>query len=433
MSESPLKVALVALNRPGYQSLALGYLRAYAQQNEHLQDRVAFQTLDLTTEAEPWWAAFRILRMQPDVVAFSVSCWNADPTYEVCSIIKRSRPQMLTVVGGPEVSPIAEGILKANPSIDVVVRGEGEVTFAELLRAVATDAPAWECEGVTAWEGERIVSAPDRPLIEDLDVLPSPYVAGLLQPSESLSYVETYRGCPHRCAYCYEGKGTARVRSFSRERIKSELDAVATTPGIRAISFVDSVFNLTPDRLSWLADLLEPYAKRGLHLHTIEVDMERIDVSAASELVRAGVVSVETGPQTVGFQALGACHRPFNADRFAHGVSALRAVGIRVECDLIFGLPGDDPFDIIRGLRWLLSLDPGILQSSTLRVLPGTELWTRSGDMGLEYEPHREHAVIQTPGIDFTDLRRLEVMAAALQEAYRARSDEYATLSIGTL
>ena len=169
MDSQPLKVALVALNRPGYQSLALGYLRAYAEASPRLRGKAAFQTLDLTTEMDPWWVAYRILRMQPDVVAFSVACWSGRAIYDACSIIRDARRDIRIILGGPEVSANAEEVLAAHPAIDAVVRGEGEETFTELLRALSNDRRMASCPGVTARNGDTITSAPDRPLVDDLD------------------------------------------------------------------------------------------------------------------------------------------------------------------------------------------------------------------------------------------------------------------------
>lgn len=423
MSSGILRVALVALNWPGYQSLALGYLRAYAEAHERLQRKVAFQTLDLTTEVNPWWVAYRVLRMQPDVVAFSVTCWNALDVYKTCRLLREAQPGITIILGGPEVGPQAEEVLAANPAVDMIVRGEGEETFAELLRVILTGKRAWLCKGVTARDGDDIVSAPDRPLIEDLDSIPSPYLTGILRPIEDLSYIETFRGCPHNCSYCFEAKGASRVRSFSAERIASEIATVVATPGVRTFSFIDSVFNLTPSRLEWLADILEPHARRGMRLHTIEVDIEKVGDAEAQHLRRAGVVSVESGPQSIGAKALETCRRTFDPERLSAGVEALRRVGIHTECDLIFGLPGDDAFDVIGGLRWLLRLDPGVIQSSTLRVLPGTDLFERASELGLAFDPEPDHAVIQTADLSFADIRRLELMASSLQKSYRARTE----------
>jgi len=417
----PLKVALVGLNRSGYQSLALGYVRAYAEADARLANKAVFQTLDLTDDLDAWWVAFRVLGLGPDVVAFSVYCWNASSVYEICRVLKGAAPAIRIVVGGPEVGPIAEDVLEAHPEIDAVVRGEGEATFAELLRVYASGKSSWMVEGVTARKGDEVVSTPDRALIEDLDTIPSPYLVGILRPIEGGAYLETYRGCPFDCAYCFEGKGYDCIRSFSRERVKAEVAALVDGAGIRSFSFIDSVFNLTSSRLEWLSEFMASYASRGVRLHTIEVDIEKVDDEAAALLKRCGVASVETGPQSVGAKALEACHRRFDPERFSRGIEALQRVGIWTECDLIVGLPGDDVFDFLAGLRFAFERDPGKVQSSTLHVLPGTELWQRSEELGLVFDPEPPHEIIKTPKTSYLDLRRAEIMSLALKSTYRAR------------
>ncbi len=421
MMAAPMRCVMLALNSPGYRSLALGYLRAYGQSDRRLAGRVAFETLDLDTAVDPWWAAWRVLGLEPDVLAVSVTCWNARSVYEVCRIVASVRPECAIVLGGPEVGPDAEAVLEAHPEVGVVVRGEGELTFADLLAELAGGGKAWRVDGITLRRDGAIVATPDRALVGNLDDLPSPYLTGVLAPVDGGAYLETYRGCPHRCAYCFEGKGYGRIRSFSDARVAAEIDFVAGAPGVRTFSFIDPVFNLTDDRLRMLADLMAPHAARGVRLHTIEVDIERIDAVAAALLGSAGVASVETGPQTIGAAALAACNRPFDAGRFAAGVGALREAGISCECDLIVGLPGDDAYDFLAGLRFVLALDPGKVQSSTLHVLPGTDLWERAAELGLEFDREPPHEVIATPDVGFRDLRRAEVLAASVQSAYRAR------------
>lgn len=416
-----LRCVLLGLNSPGYRSLALGYLRAYAEADAAVAGRVSFETLDLDTDVDPWWAAWRVIGLEPDVLAISVTCWNARAVYEICRIVGAVRPECAIVLGGPEVGPVGEEVLASHPEVHAVVRGEGEATFAALLAELTRADKVWRVDGLVVRKGDSIVSTPDRPLIADLDSIPSPYLSGVLDPVDGGAYLETYRGCPHRCAYCFEGKGYGRIRSFSDERIRAEIDLVASAPGVRSFSFIDPVFNLTGVRLGKLADWMRPHVARGVRLHTIEVDIERIDADTAALLRRAGVASVETGPQTVNARALQACSRSFDAERFASGVRALKAQGISVECDLIVGLPGDEVYDFLAGMRFCLSLDPGVLQSSTLHVLPGTRLWDESPALGIEYDREPPHEVIATSDIPFRDLRRAEVLARSLQSAYRAR------------
>lgn len=421
MSAAPeLSVAFVGLNSPGYQSLALGYLSAAAQADPRLAGRVGFATLDLSAEIEAWWVAYRVISLRPDVVAFSVMCWNADTVFAAASVIRKVLPDTVIVVGGPEVSPIAEDVLRSRPAVDVVVRGEGELTFTDLLDAMAHERPPWRVEGVTARRGDEILSAPDRALIGTLDTIPSPYLTGVLSPLEHTAYLETFRGCPHSCGYCFEGKGYGRLRSFSPERVAAEVEHLVETCGIRSFSFVDPVFNLTAGRLAWLCEILEPYAAKGVRLHTIEVDIERIGPAEAESLARAGVGSVETGPQTVGVRALETCRRGFDRNRFASGVKALKDAGISVECDLIIGLPGDTADDVLAGFDFVLGLDPGKLQCSTLSVLPGTDLWQRADELGIVYNEDPPHEVIGTGTLGFEDLRRLESLGIAVAAHYRA-------------
>ncbi|PKQ20680.1 MAG: hypothetical protein CVT66_03710 [Actinobacteria bacterium HGW-Actinobacteria-6] len=418
----PLKVALVALNSPGYQSLALGYLRAYAQADDRLKGRVGFQTLDLTTDVDPWWVAYRVLALEPDVLGVAVTCWNARAVFDLCRVVKAALPSVRIVLGGPEVGPVAERVLDHHEEVDAVVRGEGEVTFAELLRAFVGNRDIWRVEGVTARSADgRIISAPDRALIADLDSLPSPYLTGVMKPVEGGAYIESYRGCPHRCSYCFEGKGYGRIRSFSEARIAAEITLLAETHGVSSFSFIDPVFNLTDERLAFLSATLAPYAERGVRLHTVEVDIERIDEAAAELLVRAGVASVETGPQSVGVAALAECHRRFDADRFSAGVRSLKRAGISVECDLIVGLPHDTVDDFFAGMEFCFALDPGKVQTSTLHMLPGTDLWARAEELGLVYDSEPPHEIIATATISYADLRRAEVRATWLQRVYEAR------------
>ena len=419
MTSPRLKVVLVGVNAPRYRSLALAYLHAYAANDRRLGG-VGITTLDLDTDVDAWWVAYRVLALDPDVVAFSVMCWNARAVAEAVRLIRAAQPEVLIVLGGPEVGPIAEDVLAEQPAVDLIVRGEGEETFADVLEATVSDRDLSRIPGVTARRGERVVSAPDRPLVEDLDSLPSPYLTGVLTPAEGSTYLETYRGCPYRCAYCFEGKGYGRIRRFSQERVQAEIDHVLGA-GVRTFSFIDPVFNLTRGRLEWLAGVLSPHVARGVRLHTVEVDIERIDDEVAALLSACGVASVETGPQTVGVRALAACNRTFDEAAFRTGVGVLRARGVSVESDLIIGLPGDTPGEVIEGMRFAVDTDPGAIQMSTLHVLPGTDLWQHAEEMGLSFDHVAPHEVIATADMSFADLRRLEVLGTALQTAYRAR------------
>jgi len=419
---SRIVVALCGVSAPGYRSLACAYLREALKADPRLPE-VWVTTPEFTTATDAWWIAYQLLELDPapDVMGFSVLCFNARTVYETIRVLKAARPDVYVVVGGPEVGPRASDVLGEHSGIDAVVTGEGERTLPDLLYSLVRGGDPCSVPGVTAREGERVASGPARPLIDDLDSLVSPFAAGAPHATDGSAYLETYRGCPHACAYCFEGKGSTRIRSFGWDRIAADIEALASTPGMRSFSFIDPVFNLTPDRLKRLSDLMAPWAARGIRLHTIEVDIERIGDEEAALLARAGVVSVETGPQTTGTAALAECRRSFDARRFSAGVAACKRAGISVECDLIVGLPGDTIDTVTEAFDFVVGLDPGKVQLSTLHVLPGTDLWSRSGELGLVFDHEPPHELIRTAQMTYAELRRLEVSGNAAAAIYRAR------------
>jgi anaerobic magnesium-protoporphyrin IX monomethyl ester cyclase len=414
-------VALCGVSAPGYRSLANAYLREALKADPRLPE-VWVTTPDYTTAADPWWIAYQLLALDPapDVVGFSVMCFNARAVFDAIRVFRSVRPGTFVVVGGPEVGPIPQQTLAEQAGIDAVVMGEGERTLPDLLYSLVRGGDPTSVPGVAARDGDRIVVGPEREPVDALDALPSPFAAGG-HATDGSAYLETYRGCPHRCSYCYEGKGSTRIRSFGWNRIASDIEALAGTPGMRSFSFIDPVFNLTPERLRHLSDLMAPWAAKGIRLHTIEVDIERIGDDEAALLARAGVVSVETGPQSTGEDALRECRRSFDPERFAAGVAACKRAGISVECDLIVGLPGDTLESVRDAFDFVMSLDPGKIQLSTLHVLPGTDLWNRRDELGLIFDPQAPHELIQTAEMTYAELRHLEVSGNAAAAVYRAR------------
>jgi len=103
LTAAPLRIALVDLSWPGYHSLGLAYVRAFAEADPRLSDAASFNTLNLSCDEDPWWVAYRLDLVKPDVVGFSVTCFNADVAYEAAKLFKAAHPEVKIVVGAPEV------------------------------------------------------------------------------------------------------------------------------------------------------------------------------------------------------------------------------------------------------------------------------------------------------------------------------------------
>ena len=98
----------------------------------------------------------------------------------------------------------------------MVIKGEGELTFAELLKCYLGEGRLADIAGISYRMNDQVIENPDRLPIEDLSEIPSPYLEGIVVPRDRVTYIETYRGCMFRCHYCFEGKNLPRLRFFPK-------------------------------------------------------------------------------------------------------------------------------------------------------------------------------------------------------------------------
>lgn len=414
LKKDRIVIAFIGINQPGYKTVANAYLREAVKADVRLPE-VWAQTIDFSVDQDTWWMLYQLLALdpQPDFISFSVYCWNAAQVFELTRMLHQVWPEVKLIMGGPEVGPQALEVLEEHPELYAVIAGEGEKSVPALLLSYAREGEPFGIAGVACHTSDGPRITPEEP-IENLDAIPSPYTTEHPPALDGAAYLETFRGCPHQCAYCFEAKGSTRIRSFGWSRVEEDVARVASTPGLKSFTFIDSVFNLTLSRLKKIAEIMDPWVRKGIRLHTIEVDIEAIDDEQALLLKKCGVMSVETGPQTTNSRALNACRRSLDKQKFLAGVKACRAQGIRVEVDLIIGLPSDTVNDVLDSMEFAVHSGADKVQMSTLHVLPGTPLWDNADELGLLYDTNAPHEIIETRDISYRDLRKLEVFGVAL-------------------
>ena len=180
-----------------------------------------------------------ILRMQCQIVAFSSYIWNIEYIQKICAMLKRRQPNIIIILGGPEVTYEADYFLK-NYQIDYVICGEGEVAFPALLKAIENH----EKIDITGVQYLGHIS-------EDVACVPLSYVESLDSPyilpqdqdnmSKRILYFESSRGCPFQCQYCLSSleKG---LRFFSESYLKKQLKLICQS-GVKTVKFLDRSFN----------------------------------------------------------------------------------------------------------------------------------------------------------------------------------------------
>jgi radical SAM superfamily enzyme YgiQ (UPF0313 family) len=416
------RVILISFNWANHFSLALGYLKAYAQKDNFILKNTEIDIADFDTEThDARQLVYYLSQSKPDIIGFSCYCWNINKVLETIRMVRTIYPNIKIILGGPEVGPISSRYLKENPFIDVIVKGEGEATFAELLKYYLGKERLEQIQGISYRANGQVFENPDRLPIEELGEIPSPYLEGILTPRDKVTYIETFRGCIFRCGYCFEGKNFPRPRFFPEERVKREIEFIMSHPEIKSFHFVDPIFNLKKDRLQKIVEILSSSNRFGTELRTVEIIAEFVDEETIELFKKANVKSVETGPQTVNKDTLKNVNRYFDEDKFKRGVRLLEDNGIEVLTDLIIGLPGDTFFKFVNSVRTLIDMSPTTIVFSILHVLPGTSLYQQSNSFGIKFDDQAPHLILDTPAFPYAEIDKAVVMAYSLDKEYNIK------------
>lgn len=414
-SKAPLRIALVT-KAAGAGTRAAPYgaatvISALAAQAD-FSGKIISTIITALPQETPETTAARVLAWEPQLVGFSVYSWNRGFLSSVASLLRKGRATPLFVAGGPETSADPEGIL-AEGLGDLAVSGEGEAAMAAIVASMLK----------VYSEGGSVTSLRDlpgqdtilRPPLLELSGLVSPWLDGTLDPAQwGGAALELARGCPFRCAFCFESKGYSdaekgkpRVRRFPLTRMAAELDRFKDA-GIEEVFVLDPTFNADSKRM---AEAIGIMATRGRGLRfVLELRAELLDRKQAKLL--AGLnCSVQIGLQSSDPAVLAGVDRFFDPLSFASKIRLLEEYGTVYGLDLIFGLPGDTLAGFCRSLDYALALKPNHLDIFRLAVLPGTALADRAASLGLSYEPLAPHLVRSTPGFPAMDLDRAETLA----------------------
>lgn len=359
-----------------------------------------------------------ILDRQPDLVGLSCYCWNVGMHAAIARLLRGARPEMAIVAGGPEVSFDAEAFLAANPAVDFVVRGEGEATFTELVDHLVAGGDDFSAVKSLSWrDGPLVRHNPDRPLILDLDTVPSPFLDGRLDlfSSDGEVMLETVRGCIYHCSFCLHTKGQEGLREFSWQRIEAEVRLLCQHPAIEVIWFADPTFDANEARALRILRLIEDAnPDQGV---AFELRAEMLTPALIAQLARLNVVDVGIGLQSTNPVALANVHRPSHLPRFRQNVEALAAAlrprGTRIDLDIIYGLPGDGFADYRATVDFALGLG-GHVYYQPLRVLKGTELALRADQLGLDVMPTPPHNILSCPTFPPADMVRAHQLNCGL-------------------
>ena len=206
-----------------------------------------------------------------DVVAFSAYVWNKNYNYALATKLKEINPECIIMFGGPELPITKKDIFKRYPFIDIVVKGEGEITFKSVLEGMVDETDPTTIEGILINENGTPVDTGKSNRINSLEDIPSPYLTGvfdkLMAETTGVEWnatLETNRGCPYACTFCDWGSLTYnKVKKFDLQRVHDELEWIGKNK-CGFVSITDANFGMFVERDNAIADkLLEVQEKYG--------------------------------------------------------------------------------------------------------------------------------------------------------------------------
>jgi radical SAM superfamily enzyme YgiQ (UPF0313 family) len=354
-----------------------------------------------------------ILDRSPWMVGFTCYVWNIERTLALAAALKKEQPLIRIVLGGPEITPDNAWVLD-HPAYDFAVIGEGEQTFAQLLLGVIDEPippvaiPGLYVPPSSAEKRFDILRQPaKRTPLPDINVLGSPYVAGLVDAAdEQMMLLETTRGCVFKCKFCYYPKSYDKQYYLEPGQVEAGLRH-AQERGVREVFLLDPTLNQRKDFADLLRLLAEGNPGRRF-TYFGELRAEGINVETARLLEQANFTEVEIGLQSIDPEAQHLMDRKNNLRAFERGVRAIMAEGIQVKVDLIIGLPGDTVESVLRGMHYLktekLYTD---MQVFTLSILPGTAFRMEAEQLGLRFQSRPPYYVLSTPTLTTADLYKL--------------------------
>ena len=382
--------------------MAVQYIKNYSE-NENIKIREfnINQTLDDIYR--------EILDENPDVLGFSAYIWNIEYIEKLTSNIKKANKNIKIIWGGPEASFDNYELMTTNPSVDIIIKGEGEETSKELFIALENNKNLKDILGISYRDDDKIVENPDRPLIMDLDTIPTPF-DDYKAPTGKMVYFEMSRGCPFKCAYCLSStiKG---VRYFSKERIKSDILKLINS-GANTIKLVDRTFNSNEKFSMEIMNFILENKREDLVFHMeLMAHLITDDFLEFLKTLPKGLFQFEIGIQSSNEKTLEEIQRKTNLERLAKNVKKINSFGnIHQHVDLIVGLPYEDMESFKNSFNYAYNLGVEKLQIGFLKLLRGSNLRKRADELGIIYSDFPTYEVISTKWLSSKEINSLKII-----------------------
>lgn len=377
----------------------------------------------------------RIKEINPDVIGISVLSPKVLSAFKVASIAKECNTEVKIVCGNHHPTTMPEEIL-ADENIDFVIRGEGEITFYELLKKLQTERPVFETiKGLSFKQNGQFIHNEKRELIKNLDDLPQVDRSLLLDidtySCDQLSMMMTSRGCPYNCGFCASKTiWDRKVRYRSIDRVIDEINDLKKNFGIQNITLMDDAFTINKKRVEdFCKALLDKRVKIAWSCLT-RVDIISHDLLKLMK--KAGCTKIIIGVESGSERILKLTNKNLTLEEIRSAVKVIRECKMYWAGFFLFGVPTESEEEIYATLNFMKELKPDWAYISIFTPYPETKLYDMCKQNGLiknkvEYEKYTH----QTAALDFSgsfSKKRGKELATFLFKEFHAHNSSYKSL-----
>jgi radical SAM superfamily enzyme YgiQ (UPF0313 family) len=318
-----------------------------------------------------------------DIVGLTAMTPTISTAIEIARYLKQAKPGLDIIMGGAHATMLPEETMVSAPDVDVIVKGEGDETIIDLIKAIEGKTPLDSVAGIYYRKEGKIVHTADRPAVTDVDSLPFPDYKSLPwklyrpHPPHGMSMpfgaVVTSRGCPYHCAYCSKPVFGTRCRAQSPERVVEELAYLQKKFGVKEVAFYDDSFTLDKKRIHGISELI--ISRKMKLAWTCETRVNLVDKELLRHMKQAGCYAIAYGLETAAPEILATLQKGTTIEQAKAAARDTRAAGIQIIGYFMIGSPGETPETIQQTIDFAKRLKVDFAQFSVTTPFPGTELY----------------------------------------------------------
>lgn len=411
-----MKVLLVAVNAKYIHSnLAVYDLKAYTE-NIPVEVELAEYTINQQQEE----ILRDIYEHKADVVAFSCYIWNITYVKALAEELHKIAPQVQIWFGGPEASYDAKQLLRELSYVELVIVGEGEETFAQLLQKHLLDGERLEnIVGICYRENTGEIC--DNGIREYLPMDKIPFVYHNLDRfAHKILYYETSRGCPFRCSYCLSSIDK-RVRLRSLSLVFPELQFFLDNK-VDQVKFVDRTFNCNHEHAYEIWKYLLEHDNGITNFHfEVAADLLREEDFALFAQMRKGLIQLEIGIQSTYPDTITEIRRVMDVGKVAECVARVKKMhNIHQHLDLIAGLPFETFAQFQQSFNDVYAMRPDQLQLGFLKVLKGSYMEEKKEDYEIISTSEPPYEVLATKWLSYEERSLLKDVEEMVEVYYNS-------------